>query len=131
MPDLRLFTYKLSDAVANRINEGAEIKDDNIDYAFDLNEFFSTNKSGKLIYEDDVKKILDALTTNQKYPFSTPEMRDELKHTFWLVGNRVSSAKALERLLKNHPVFGQYEIILAAGDGKKLYDDGDDNDFEE
>ena len=131
LPDLRLFTYKLSDAVANRINEGAEIKDDNIDYAFDLNEFFSTNKSGKLIYEDDVKKFLDALTTNQKYPFSTPEMRDELKHTFWLVGNRVSSAKALERLLKNHPVFGQYEIILAAGDGKKLYDDGDDNDFEE
>ena len=131
LPDLRLFTYKLSDAVANRINEGAEIKDDNIDYAFDLNEFFSANKSGKLIYEDDVKKILDALTTNQKYPFSTPEMRDELKHTFWLVGNRVSSAKALERLLKNHPVFGQYEIILAAGDGKKLYDDGDDNDFEE
>ena len=131
LPDLRLFTYKLSDAVANRINEGAEIKDDNIDYTFDLNEFFSTNKSGKLIYEDDVKKFLNALTTNQKYPFSTPEMRNELKHTFWLVGNRIASAEALEQLLKNHPVFGQYEIILAAGDGKKLYDDNDGDDFEE
>ena len=107
------------------------LKDDNIDYTFDLNEFLSTNKSGKLIYEDDVKKFLNALTTNQKYPFSTPEMRDELKHTFWLVGNRISSAKAFEQLLKNHPVFGQYEIILAAGDGKKLYDDNDGDDFEE
>jgi hypothetical protein len=44
-------------------------------------------------------------------------LRDELKHTFWLL-NRVASAKALAKLLKQHPVFENYEIILAAGDGR-------------
>nr|WP_224138532.1 hypothetical protein [Leuconostoc gasicomitatum] len=32
--------------------------------------------------------------------------------------DRVASAKALEKLLKNHPVFENYEVVLAAGDGK-------------
>lgn len=49
-------------------------------------------------------------------------MRDELKHTFWLL-NRVDSAKALAKKLKKHPVFKDYEIVLAAGDGKL---DGED-----
>lgn len=44
-------------------------------------------------------------------------MREELSHTLWLL-NRVASAKALAKLLKNDPVFSEYEIVLAAGDGK-------------
>ena len=44
-------------------------------------------------------------------------MRDELKHTFWLL-NRVDSAKALAKKLKEHPIFEDYEIVLVAGDGK-------------
>ncbi len=47
---------------------------------------------------------MDALTTQEKYPFSTSELRDEIRHSFWLL-NRVASAKALERMLKKHPVF--------------------------
>ena len=43
-------------------------------------------------------------------------MRGELKHTFWLL-NRVASVKALKKLLEKHPVFENYAIILAAGDG--------------
>lgn len=127
MPDLRLFTYRLSDMVAEKINQGVNDGEDNMDFAFDLNEFFAT-KNNKFIHEKDVRKFLDTLATNQKYPFSTPELRNELKHTFWLVGNRVSSAKALEKMLRAHPVFENYKIILAAGDGRTI---SNENDFEE
>lgn len=32
--------------------------------------------------------------------------------------NRVASAKALAKLLKNHPVFKDYEVVIAAGNGR-------------
>ena len=122
LPCLNMFTYQMSQMITDEVNKGAEIDGKNIDYAFDLNEFFETNDAGKFVHEVDVKKWLNSLTHNEKYPFSTPELRNELKHTFWLL-NRVSSAKALEKLLKNDPVFENYEIILAAGNGKSSDDD--------
>lgn len=122
LPRLSMFSYQMSQMITDEVNKGAEIDGKNIDYAFDLNEFFETNDSGKFEHETDIKKWLHSLTTNEKYPFSTKELRDELKHTFWLL-NRVASAKALEKLLKNDPVFENYEIILAAGDGKSNDDD--------
>lgn len=44
-------------------------------------------------------------------------MREGLRHTFWLL-DRVDSAKTLAKKLREHPVFKEYEIVLAAGDGK-------------
>jgi len=122
LPKLNLFSYQMSSMITDEINQGAQINGDNIDYAFDLNEFFSTKENGRFIHENDIKKWLDTLTQNEKYPFSTKELRNELKHTFWLL-NRVASAKALEKLLREHPVFKNYEIILAAGDGQSIDDD--------
>ena len=43
--------------------------------------------------------------------------------------NRVASAKAVAKKLKLHPVFKDYEIILAAGDGK-LDDDENEKSFD-
>lgn len=117
LPQLNLFSYQMSEMITDKVNQGAKIEGGNVDYAFDLNEFFKTNDSGKFIHEADVKKWLDTLSCNDKYPFSTKEFRDELKHTFWLL-NWVASAKALQKLLKSHPIFKNYEIILAAGDGR-------------
>ena len=37
--------------------------------------------------------------------------------------NRVASAKALEKLLRDDPVFGEYKVVLAAGDGRVDDDD--------
>lgn len=122
LPKLNLFSYQMSPMITDDVNQGAQINGDNIDYAFDLNEFFATNQNGHFIHEMDIKKWLDTLTHNEKYPFSTKELRNKLKHTFWLL-NRVASAKALEKLLKEHPVFKDYEIILAAGDGHGFDDD--------
>lgn len=125
LPRLSLFTYQMSDIVRDRVKMGIELADDNIEeFAFDLNEFFLTNESGKFVHDADVDRFLDALTHQEKFPFSTPALRDELKHTFWIL-NRVASAKALAKKLKLHPVFKDYEIVLAAGDGK--LDDDDEN----
>ena len=122
LPTLNLFTYQLSQMMVDKVNQGAKVDEEEIPYFFDLNEFFSTNDSGKLTYEADVIKFLDCLTKNEKYPFSTPELRNELKHTFWLL-NRVASAKALAKLLKEHEVFSEYEVIIAAGDGNAEAED--------
>lgn len=124
LPDMRLFTYRISEMTTNEINEGVDLDGEDCDYAFDLNEFFAT-KSGKFIHADDVRAFLHNLSTNTKYPFSTPELRNELKHTFWYVGNRVDSCKALAKLLKEDPVFKDYEVIIAAGDGKSFEEEAD------
>lgn len=104
--------------MTDKVNQGTQVDDEELPYYFDLNEFFAVNESGKFIYEADVIRFLDILTHNEKYPFSTPELRYELKHTFWLL-NRVASARALAKLLKNHPVFQDYEVVIAAGNGKE------------
>ncbi len=123
LPRMNLFCYTISNMIAKKISAGTIIDEENVDYTFDLNEFFRTEK-GTFKHEDDVKKFLDALTQNENFPFSTPELRNELKHTFWLMF-RVEDAKAMAKLLKAHAVFGEYEIIVAAGDGK--LDENDEN----
>lgn len=116
LPKLNLFTYQMSEIVRDEIAQGMEVDGEQVNFAFDLNEFFST-QNGKFVHESSVDKFLDALTKQVKFPFSTEDLRKELKHTFWLL-NRVDSAKALEKKLREHPVFKDYKIVLAAGDGK-------------
>lgn len=121
LPTLSLFTYQMSGLVQDRIHKGANLaEDDNIDYAFDLNEFFSTQENGRFVYEESIIKFLDNLSQG-KMPFSPTEYRHQLDHTFWLLP-RVNSAKALESLLKKHPVFQDYQVVLAAGNGESLID---------
>lgn len=122
LPQLNMFTYKMSDIMAAEVAKGAEIDGETVEYAFDLNEFFATTEKGNFIHNDDVDRFLEALTTQLKFPFSTPELRDELKHTLWML-NYVDSARALAKKLRKHPVFSDYEIVLAAGDGKIDDDD--------
>lgn len=122
LPQLNMYTYQMSDIVKDQLEQGIEINGETEEYAFDLNEFFATDNRGYFIHNDAVNKFLDTLVTGKKYPFSTPELRDELKHTLWFL-DRVDSARALERKLKKHPVFGKYEIVLAAGDGRSEEED--------
>lgn len=119
LPKLEMYTYQLSPMIRERIEKGLDLSDDDgtVDYTFDLNEFFQTNEAGRFVHEAEIRKFLRSLSTAEKYPFSTPELRAELKHTMWFL-NRVQSARALAKLLAEDPVFGDYEVILAAGDGK-------------
>lgn len=130
LPRMNLYTYKMSELIADRLEDGTTLDDadgtaQDCAYSFDLNEMFSV-QGGYLKHESEVKTFLNQLTTNTKYPFSTPELRKELKHTFWLVGNRVASVHALAKLLREHPVFKDYEIIEAVGKGGMDGDDGDE-----
>ena len=129
LPQLNLFTYQMSEIIKDEISNGIDLNGDSEEYAFDLNEFFATDGKGEFIHDKDVDKFLDAMVTHEKFPFSTPELRDELKHTFWLL-NRVDSAKALALKLKNHPIFKDYEIVLAAGDGKLTEDEENKNSYD-
>jgi superfamily II DNA or RNA helicase len=121
LPRLNLFTYQMSEIIRDELEQGIEIQGETEEYAFDLNEFFET-KNGKFIHEEAVDRFLDALTSQTKFPFSTPELRNELKHTFWLL-NRVESAKLLAEKLQKHPIFKDYQIVLAAGDGRQNEDE--------
>ena len=131
MPDLRLFNYKISDITTKQIEEGIDINGENVPPVFEFNDFLATNSKGEFKREADIWRFLNTLTENEGYPFSTSELRDELKHTFWFVGNRVNSAKAMEKLLKKHPVFENYKIILAAGDGRSLDDEESEEEAED
>ena len=125
LPKLNLFTYRMSDIVREKVKQGMELDEEGlIDYAFDLNEFFKTKENGTFEHEGDVRKFLKALTTQEKFPFATEELRKEMAHTLWLMPNRVDCAKAMAKLLKEKGSgFEDYEVVLAAGDGKM-----DDND---
>ncbi|MFC3481140.1 DEAD/DEAH box helicase [Kocuria carniphila] len=126
LPTLNLLTYQVSRMISDRLAEGVAIAEDeaNIDYAFDLGEFFRTKDNGYFEHENDVLAFLDRLSVNEKYPFSTPELRDETRHSFWLL-DRVASAKALQRMLNKHDVFKDYTVVLAAGDGRSPDEDSD------
>lgn len=119
LPRLNLFTYRMSDIVRKQVRQGVELEEEGtVDYAFDLNEFFKTKEDGRFEHETDVRKFLRALTTQEKFPFATEELRHEMAHTLWLL-NRVDSAKALAKLLKEEgSPFEDYEVVLAAGDGR-------------
>lgn len=118
LPRLAMFTYQLSGMIRERIEKGLDLSgEDTVDYAFDLNEFFTTDERGRFVHEEEIRKFLHALTTQEKYPFSTPELRRELSHTMWYL-NRVASAKALDKLLREDEVFREYKVVLAAGDGR-------------
>ena len=117
LPKLNLYTYQMSEIVKDVVEKGIKIGDEVKEYAFDLNEFFSTDTNGNFVYEEAVDKFLESLTKLEKMPFSTEQLREDLSHTFWLL-NRVDSAKALVKKLQVHPIFKNYGIVLAAGDGK-------------
>ena len=89
------------------------------DIAFNFREFFRVNDSGEFVHRSHVQNFLDLLTKTDEesmYPFANKRYRDIFRHTLWMVPG-VKSAKALAAMLRNHPVFGLFEIVNVAGDG--------------
>lgn len=70
MPRLNMFTYQMSAIAEEKAKQGMTLDgDDAVDPAFDLNEFFKTNSKGEFVYETQVDHFLDALTSQEKFPF--------------------------------------------------------------
>ncbi|MBR0382376.1 MAG: DEAD/DEAH box helicase family protein [Eubacterium sp.] len=122
LPQLNMLTYRLSNIFGEGKPDLDNDDDDDI-VSGGLNELFKATDKG-FVHDTEVDIFLDALVNNDKFPFSSNESREELSHTFWLMF-RVADAKAMAKKLREHPVFKDYEIVLAAGDGK--IDDDDEN----
>ncbi len=110
LPRLNIYTYDLGRLMGDFADE---------DIAFNFREFFRTKDDGTFVHEKHVENFLNLLTKTDEesmYPFANKRYRDIFRHTLWMVPG-VKSAKALSAMLKNHPVFGMFEIVNVAGDG--------------
>ena len=129
LPEMKIFTYNLGKLLGN--DKYIEFEDK----AFNFKEFFRTwtgnpeldgkvlndnSQIGKFVHEKDIESFLNLITKNDKnsnYPYSTKEYRNLFRHSLWMVPG-IKEAKALSRMLKNHPVFGMgFEIVNVAGEG--------------
>lgn len=110
LPRLNIYTYDLGRLLDEYADE---------DIAFNFREFFRTNDDGEFVHKGHVGRFLDLLTKNDEesmYPFANRRYRDIFRHTLWMLPG-VKSARALSAMLRNHPVFGMFEIVNVAGDG--------------
>lgn len=138
LPEMRMFTYALGAVFQDYEEHSIEGK------CFNFREFFrtwtgdETQDEGKMpttaavgdfVHAADVRKFVELLRSEgygNNYPFSTEAYRKALGHTLWKVPG-VREAKALERLLKADPVFGQFEIVNVAGTGNAEEDEDEDD----
>ena len=136
LPELRICTFDLR----NKMQTSYRYEDENI--AFNFREFFRTwtgdpdrdfrplpasVKVGDFVHRDDVWQFLDLISSDSddsNYPFANQEYRDMFKHTFWILPG-VKEARAFSAMLKEHPVFKNYEVVNVAGEGdvEQPYDD--------
>lgn len=133
LPVLSIFTYDV-DTFKSHIGNLGENFHDSLDGAFKFHEFFRVHKdeegndTSEFVHEAMVKKFLDLLvddTLQTKFPYATEQYRNYNKHSLWLLPNRTEVIKAMEKLLKNHDVFGKFGIINISGNN---YDDDEDSD---
>ena len=124
LPKMVMVTYKMPDEI-KQIALNGEFDE------FSLNEFFSAaevNGECKFKYEKEVVNWLnlirgqykptaiDGLKVGKKppMPYSDIRLLNALNHTFWFLPS-VASCKAMGDLLKNHPFYKEYKIIVCAG----------------
>lgn len=113
LPKMNIFTYDMSKIEGGKYGSYTE------DKYFNFSEFFKTKPNGDFVHEDDIRGFLNLLVDDKadsNYPFSKQEYRDNFRHSLWMVPG-VKEAKALSKLLKDHPVFGKFNIANVAGDG--------------
>lgn len=110
LPTLSIYTYDLGSLLSEYSDE---------EKAFNFREFFRTREDGAFIHEQDVCRFLDLQCRDDEgslYPYSNNHFRDIFRHTLWVLPG-VKAAKALSKLLANHPVFGAFRVVNVAGDG--------------
>lgn len=118
LPRMNIFTYDLGKLYPEYADA---------DIAFNFREFFRVDEQGDFIHETNVQQFLNLLTKKDEqsnYPFSKQEYRENFRHSLWMIPG-VKEAKALSRLLQQHPVFGCYEIVNVAGVGDEEVDSTD------
>ena len=88
--------------------------------SFNFKEFFRVDSDGEFVYKNKVRQFLDNISSpdgRTNYPYSTKEFREKLRHTLWIMPG-IKEAAALEKMLKQHPVFGMdYKIVNVVKNG--------------
>lgn len=130
LPKMQMFTYDLGSLISE--SKYIELEDK----AFNFREFFRTWTGnwnadhaaipegkcvGDFCHEADVWSFLNLITKDDEtshYPYANDTFRRLFRHSLWMVPG-VREAKALSKLLKKHPVFGNgaFEIVNVAGFG--------------
>lgn len=130
LPELKIYTYDLGKIMEDK--KYVELEDK----AFNFREFFRTwtgdirndhgimpdNKQiGDFYHEEDIWKFLNLITKEDgvsHYPYANEKYRKLFKHSLWMVPG-VREAKALSKMMRRHPIFGNgaFDIINVAGDG--------------
>ena len=132
LPALSIFTYDI-DNFSSHIGKFGDGFHDSLDGAFKFHEFFRISEDegdtlARFVHEPMVKKFLDLLVSDTlptKFPYATEEYRNFNKHSLWLLPNRVKTIEAMEKLLKDHPIFGKFGIVNISGNN---HDDEEDKD---
>ncbi len=127
LPKMNIFVYDLGKLTNNKY---VDIQDK----AFKFNEFFRVwtgdirrdfkpipegAEVGDFVHADDVRSFLDLITKEDEesqYPYSTDEYRKLFKHSLWMIPG-VKEALALQKMMKQHPIFGMFKVVNVAGDG--------------
>jgi len=112
LPKMNIYTYDLGKLLENYKDE---------DVAFNFREFFRVNEHGNFLHQKDVESFLNLICKqddNSNYPYSTKAYRDNFRHSLWMVPG-VKEARALEKLLNNHPVFKSFGVANVAGEGNE------------
>ena len=124
LPKMVMMTYKMPDEIKQIALDG-EFNE------FSLNEFFSASSDSgvaKFKNEKDVVNWLNLIRGQYKpssidelkvgykppMPYSDIRLLNALNHTFWFLPS-VASCKAMGELLKNHPFYKEYDVIVCAG----------------
>lgn len=124
LPKMVLMTYKMPEEI-KQIAMAGEFDE------FSLNEFFSASDNDghpKFKYENEVvnwlnlirgqykPSAIDELKTGKRppMPYSDVRLLNALNHTFWFLPS-VASCKAMGELLRNHPFYKEYDVIVCAG----------------
>lgn len=108
LPRLQLYTYDLGEELTAFRDAERE---------FNFKELFRTDAEGHFLHDADIDRLLHLLAesgSDSGYPFTTPALRENLRHTLWTLPG-VAAAHALCRKLRAHRVFGHYHIVDVAG----------------
>ena len=118
LPAINIYTYDLG----RLMNDYADDEK-----AFNFREFFRVHDDGTFIHDHDVDRFLNLLCKDDKdslYPYSNEKFRKIFRHTLWVVPG-VASARALSTKLKQHPIFGNFQIVNVAGNGDEDEENAD------
>ena len=110
LPAINIYTYDLGNLMSEFVED---------EKAFNFREFFRTKENGTFVHDRDVDNFLNLMCKDDAdslYPYSNDEYRRVFRHTLWMVPG-VKAARALSMKLKQHPVFGTFEVVNVAGDG--------------